>query len=852
MERISKKKLTILCCILFNIQFSFAKQYEFDSSLLSGSNTGNIDVEKFNNILEGQLSEGEYLVDVYLNNKKIKTAQKVNFATIVPNSDEIELCFDEDLMKITYVKLNASEKEKIQRQCQVLSNLIPSATWEFDPASLTLSLSIPSAALYYLPQDFIPESEWEHGTTALFTNYNTNYYQTRNTDRHDTYKYFWGNLNSGLNIGLWQLRNQSNVNYTKNDNSNSQYKWNNLQTYLQRPVFDFRGVLTLGETYTQSDFFNNFSFTGIKVETDRRMWPQSQQGYAPVVRGIAKTTAKVIVRQHGKNIFETVVAPGPFVISDIFHVASKGDLDIEILEANGEVSTFTVPYSSVAQSMRPGHWNYQFAFGFAKNFKHIRSEFVEYVYQYGINNYLTANANVRFAENYQAYLLGGVFATQLGAFGVNTAYTRSKIEDYKPYKTGWRLEGNYSKYLNSGTNVTLTAAHNGSKNYFELYDIFQIRRSLLNKDYQYTSNSIYQKNRYSASIGQNMGRFGSFSFNWSLIDYYDNLPDNKQFQINYNNSWKNIGYTLSFTRQRTIDYHYNLNGFINDADIKHENLFSIGLSIPIYWKENYSSLSVNFNKKGKQESVSTTLNGTIGKQRNPVAYSIFSNYDHNSESKNTLDWGVSLQKDTPLANLNASFSSGEDYKQFNVGASGSLVLHKGGLTVGPRLGETFAIIKAKGAKGAALESNQDIEVNRFGYALLPSLVSYRYNNVTLDSKNMNTNVELQGGSKQIVPYAGVIPFIEFKTIIGYPALIKTLLNNTEMLPMGADVYDEQDNLIGMVGQASQIYARIGKKSGYLIVKWANDSNVCKIDYQLPTIKDENIINITAPCKEVQL
>jgi hypothetical protein len=40
------------------------------------------------------------------------------------------------------------------------------------------------------------------------------------------------------------------------------------------------------------------------------MLPDSQKGYAPVVRGIARTNAQVVVRQNGYIIYQTYVAPG--------------------------------------------------------------------------------------------------------------------------------------------------------------------------------------------------------------------------------------------------------------------------------------------------------------------------------------------------------------------------------------------------------------------------------------------------------------------------------------------------------------------------------------------------------------
>lgn len=50
------------------------------------------------------------------------------------------------------------------------------------------------------------------------------------------------------------------------------------------------------------------------------MLPQSQQGYAPVVRGVADSNATVTVSQNGYTIYENHSGPGPFVIDDPFPI----------------------------------------------------------------------------------------------------------------------------------------------------------------------------------------------------------------------------------------------------------------------------------------------------------------------------------------------------------------------------------------------------------------------------------------------------------------------------------------------------------------------------------------------------
>ena len=141
-------------------------------------------------------------------------------------------------------------------------------------------------------------------------------------------------------------------------------------------------------------------------------------------------------------------------------------------------------------------------------------------------------------------------------------------------------------------------------------------------------------------------------------------------------------------------------------------------------------------------------------------------------------------------------------------------------------------------------------MDRFGYAILPSLTPYRYNTISLDSRNMADDVELQGGSKRLVPYAGAISRVTFKTTHGKATLINTTLPDGSQPPMGADVTDSDGETVGIMGQGGQIYARIAAQSGVLFVKWGkNAAQQCQVWYQLPTTRDAPLYQLTLPCRQ---
>ena len=82
------------------------------------------------------------------------------------------------------------------------------------------------------------------------------------------------------------------------------------------------------------------------------MLPPNLRGYAPEVTGVAKSNAKVIIRQQGRVLYETTVAAGPFRIQDL-NDAVSGELNVRVEEQDGSVQEFTMNTASIPYLTRP-------------------------------------------------------------------------------------------------------------------------------------------------------------------------------------------------------------------------------------------------------------------------------------------------------------------------------------------------------------------------------------------------------------------------------------------------------------------------------------------------------------------
>ncbi|STT84419.1 type 1 fimbriae anchoring protein FimD [Klebsiella pneumoniae] len=176
-------------------------------------------------------------------------------------------------------------------------------------------------------------------------------------------------------------------------------------------------MLRIGDTYTTGDVFDSIQFRGVQLMSDDEMLPDSQSGFAPTIRGVAHSNAKVTVSQHGYVIYETFVSPGAFAISDLYPTSQSGDLEVKVTESNGAVRTFTQPYSRGAiYAARRARQIQSQRRPLPLRGESVRSpEFLQGTLFYGLTAGFTLYGGTQLARDYQAWALG--LGRGFGEFG---------------------------------------------------------------------------------------------------------------------------------------------------------------------------------------------------------------------------------------------------------------------------------------------------------------------------------------------------------------------------------------------------------------------------------------------------
>lgn len=824
--------------------------YYFDSLLLRGDRFNIGEISQYNT---QEIKPGVYDIDIYVNNKFLEKSA-VEF--IQEKNNKIEPCFPSSFLSKLGLKENilsdiVHSKEDLipDQQCIILGDVINGATSKLIFSSLKLDLTIPQALLKNLPAGYVAPENLNSGETMLFVNYMANQYHV--DYKHNSVKNMdstYINLNGGFNFGLWRYRQQS---FFSKQN-NSQGHFNTSNRYVQRAILPLKGELTVGETYTTGNYFSGLGFKGITLKSDDRMLPDSQQGYAPVINGIAKTNAKVIVSQGGSIIYETTVPPGPFTIDDLYSTNYAGDLSVNIQEADGSSNTFIVPFSSVPGSLRSGSSRYNFTIGKTR-FIGNNDPFAEAIYRYGINNSITLNTGIRTAKNYNAGLIGGAYSSKLGAIGIDITLSNASLPNGS--ETGWKSHISYSKSFEP-TKTTLSSSINyySKSGYRDLNDVLGVRESFKHNN-TWSSSTYNQKSRFDLSVNQNLGQFGNIYLSGSIQNYYGNNNTDNQFQLGYGKVFSNgVALNLAINRSRFNSISYDnhdltMSNSTRKVSGKNETTALFSLSFPLGRSMNAPILTNSANYSDSSgTSYLSSLSGLMG-ESSKVNYSL--NYSTDSKQhSNTLNG--SLQSRLSIGTMGISAATSRDYWQGSASMQGALVFHQGGITAGPYLGDTFALLYADGGQGATVIGGQGATIDRFGYALIPSLSPYRYNKIILNPVGMSQNVELKDGQYQFAPYAGANIKVNFKTVKGYPILITAKRSHTssDIIPMGADIMNDDNQNVGMVGQGNQFYIRSDKMSDKLKVKWGNLTNEqCELNYNLDGLDlEQPLIMLNAPCQ----
>ncbi|AWC94154.1 TPA: fimbrial biogenesis outer membrane usher protein [Morganella morganii subsp. morganii] len=830
------KKIRLYCIVsilssVIPVKYALADDY-FDPRALSygaGQPVADIeDLEAFSRP-NGQ-RPGNYIVDIYINNQP---AEHTSIPFVLNTSDNtIYPVFLKKQLTDWGVKLTPdTEAASVpDDEAVAVSRLIPDADSKFNFSLQRLDISIPQIYIDKKARGSISPELWDQGITAAMLNYNFTGSETQlDYDKKEHTSEQFLNLRSGINFAGWRLRNYST--YSRNNHSN---KWNSIQTYLSHQIVSMKSQFSAGEVNSSGDIFDSFVYKGILLESDEGMLPDSQKGFAPVVRGIANSNAQVTIRQNNNIIYQTYVSPGAFEINDLYPTSYSGNLDVTVEEADGSRRTFVVPFSSLAIMQREGNLKYSVSggrYGVKNNADTYQPEFIQTTAMYGLPHDITIYGGQIFSDKYNSVAAGlGFSLGEAGAVSADVTHAVTRYKDRPDKNSGQSYRFQYSKSMTeSGTMLTLAGYRYSTKEFYTFSEANNYNQIQYNR-----------RSRFQANLNQSLDQYGSLYLSAYQQDYWGRSGTERNFSAGYNATVNNISYGLN--------YNYNKMPY---SETDHQLAFSVNIPLSNWYpgSNNYLTSSMSFSREGRN-NFQAGFSGTA-LENNQLNYNV-------SQSYVTKGQGASGNADIAYSgaygNINAGYGYSSHYQRINYGVQGGIVAHPYGITLSQSFGETLALVRAPDADNIRLKNLTGVSTDWRGYAVVPYISPYSRNDIALDVDSLGEETEITGNSKTVIPTKGAVVLADFDVRKGVRVLI-TLTNNKQKIPFGAVAVltggktASQSDITGITGDNGLVYMSGMPESGELLVQWGADNHQqCRARYLIPeTQGNKPVKQINAEC-----
>lgn len=770
------------------------------------------------------LSPGRYLTSIVWDQDRIDK-RNLNYLLSKDNSKLIPQFTKAELRELgvkvdTVPALNNVNEDTLLGD---ISEYIADGRYDFNPETQVLQLRIPQI---YRDRKISGESNptfWDDGIPALWTSYYISGSHQQSGGQNNASN--WASLNSGMNIGPWRLCNTSNWG---SDNG-----WQSINTTLGRDVKALRSQLQIGQTYTNGELFDSVQMTGVKLETDTSMQPSGLQGFAPVVRGIANSDAKVTIKQNGYTIYQTNVSPGPFEIRDLTQVTAGADLEVTVTEADGTERSFIQASSSVPIMQREGALKYSLAAGKYRDVDNGEEpEFSQATAIYGLPFGITAYGGLQGASMYRAGLVGiGADLRDFGSLSMDLTAARTAFDDERADANGQSWRAQYAKdFPLTNTTVTLASYRYSTSGFYTFQEALDQRNNSYDDDSIYSYRDSYnRRSRLQLNLSQSLQSWGSVYANAYQQDYWGMEGHERSVSLGYSSSWQGVNWSLNYSMTKT-------------PSTTNDQQFSISMNVPLSrWLANAWGTYTLTSSKNGNSAHQVGVSGTLLEDNN-LNYNLQQTY-----TDNDVGYGAYLSSRyrTSVGEFSTNYSYQKDSKQWGYGAQGSVVAHSQGITLGQSIQDAFAIVHITDGDNVKIQNSRGVYTDYWGNAIVPTLTNYRRNTITVNTQGRD-DIDIQDASLDVVPTKGAVLKADFTARSGKRALL-TLKHGQSVVPFGALL--SMDGTTSIVGDDGEVYVTGLKGTQRIEVQWGNTAQTkCTGSVSVPENMGTGILSATVNCQ----
>ncbi|WOT06338.1 fimbria/pilus outer membrane usher protein [Shewanella youngdeokensis] len=675
-------------------------------------------------------------------------------------------------------------------QCLMLDPDI-GASYSLNSSLQALSISLPQTSFSQYSNQ---STNWDFGDNGINIQYQVYGTESNNDDAN-----YYASVNTKINFSRWRLEVDAYSTQSRSDIN---------RLIARRDLPKMGAILEVGNTFLSSSHLDPFSFDGVSLKSDWSLTPEINQSYAPIIRGVAKSNARIELHQSDRLIFSDVVGTGPFEYSD-YGVISNGDLILTVIEESGEEITTVYPVSTLPEIIPIGSSEFQFSIGVNENIE--KGGFMYADYHSGFERF-TASMGGLLGQDYQNLGLG--ISSDLGAYGAIGVTFDASLADGDSAEidrsSGWRYAINYSKALTENTNMSLVGIDYRSKGYrsFGQNEIVNLDLSTIKNDISLNLNHRFPRGIYLAVSGYSQ-------------DYWSK-DRRRGVTVQCSTSLSNVAISM--------------NGNFSQFNEQDEYQITLGFSVPlggISSPYTYSSVS----RTKSTTTYSTSLSGNIDERS---SYGVSWSDSSNANSSTYLN--VNRQFDHVNGSANLSYTQGD--------VAGSVSLSGSILKVG---GSEFVLSSQH--YDSALVVDMDEPGVKFKYGtmesdddgmLVTSLSAYSHNERYLNSQSLAVGSVVRDLRYNISPTTNGL-FYRKNEVTHMSPQVLVLTSNID-IPQGSAIRDEVQ-MLGTIGADNMIMLNLNADAVYQLSVFDGEQLIC----QLPPLSTEpfNRTQKTVPVRYIQ-
>lgn len=550
-------------------------------------------------------------------------------------------------------------------------------------------------------------------------------------------------------------------------------------------------TLIVGDSFQRtSTWGRSIRFGGVSFGTNFALQPGLITAPVEAVSGLSSLPSVADVYVNQQLAGSQPLQPGPFSLDDVPLINGAGEISVVVRDLLGREQIISKPFYNSQKLLRKGMLDYAVEVGLARNNYGLTSAdygpvTASVLYRYGVSDKTTAEARVYHVGHDVA---AGVSIDWLANLGFGSPGLQGLARTRLIASRTMRDEAPFDVDSDSGLQIGVGFERDFGMLTNRRPYTFVIDASTSSAGFRLPGSRVSEPqvlHQISASAGT---RFAASSLSVTYISQH--YASTQPF------SSLSLGYSMPFLGRAV------LNGFLsmplrNRQSLPSATLF-ISLTLPFGHNSQPSTASVDLTSgSGGAPQISTVVQSA-----RPTGPGL--SYRALARNNGALQTGLLLQTNEVV--LTAEYGRNEAHQDaIRLGMQGGIGMVGGHAFAARSLENGFAIVKVDDYPGVKVyrENHLTTVTNSKGYAVVPSLIPFVPNRLSIDVSDLPIDTQIISTSLNVTPHYRGGAFVAFPVNKGQGVTFRVTDENGRDLQLGTMVQNNKGSF--PVGYEGQVY-----------------------------------------------